>query len=161
MASTENASAGNGSLVRGGLVGLLLIAAAGAFLGMGLFMFNMGNDMATMTRAVTQMGRDVNSMARDMEQMTGRMQVMADSMVEGQAGMSEDLHHFMLHRAASASAGKRATHRVDFPPLVSVSQHRNVAGIVGVQASLVVGEAVSRGLGEPPVRSEYLCTTCC
>lgn len=69
-----------------GLFGLLLIAAAGAFVGMGLFMFRMGSDMSTMTGAVTQMWRDVSSMATDMSEMTQRMETMAGSMVAGQAG---------------------------------------------------------------------------
>ena len=76
-----------GKLVAFGLVGLI---AAGAFAGMGLFMFNMGRDMSAMTTSVMQMGRDVTSMATDMQAMSADMRVMAGSMVEGQAVMSQD-----------------------------------------------------------------------
>ena len=78
-------------LAKAGLAGLLLIVATGAFLGMGLFMWNMGNDMRSMTTSVVQMGKDVTSMAQDVGKMAGRMEVMAKSMVDGQAGMSRDL----------------------------------------------------------------------
>jgi hypothetical protein len=37
-------------IARAGLLGILLIAATGAFLGMGLFMWNMGNDINKFTR---------------------------------------------------------------------------------------------------------------
>lgn len=74
-------------LARAGLVGILLITAAGAFLGMGLFMWNMGNDMGndmgTMTSSVVQMSKDVTSMSQDVGKMAGRMEVMAKSMVDG------------------------------------------------------------------------------
>jgi hypothetical protein len=77
-------------LARLGAIGVAVLIAAGAFAGMGLFMFNMGRDMSDMTVAVIQMGRDVSSMAGNMDRMSADMQVMAKSMVEGQAGMSQD-----------------------------------------------------------------------
>lgn len=57
-------------LARLGAIGVAVLIAAGAFAGMGLFMFNMGRDMSDMTVAVIQMGRDVSSMAGNMDKFT-------------------------------------------------------------------------------------------
>jgi hypothetical protein len=99
------------TLARIGLIGILLIGATGAFVAMGLFMFNMGRDMSTMTRSVVQMGIDVTTMAGKMVVMTERMHSMAESMAKGQSGMSKDLHQRPDIAGDSAMGGWREVDR--------------------------------------------------
>ena len=61
-------------LVRVGGLTIVFVVMALAFIGMGLFMWNMGRDMSMMTTSVVQMGKDVTLM----------------SMVQGQARMGDD-----------------------------------------------------------------------
>mgnify|MGYP003973024123 FL=1 len=68
----------------------VVIGAIAAGGGMALFMLSMGLNMHNMTSAVVQMGKDVGSMSQDMRDMRNRMSTMAQSMAQGQAGMSED-----------------------------------------------------------------------
>ena len=72
------------------MIAVAVLIACAAFAGMGMFMYNMGKDMATMTEAVSQMTRDVHSMAGNMNGMAADMVKMADSMVAGQDRMGED-----------------------------------------------------------------------
>lgn len=51
-----------GNVARLGGATIVLIVMALAFVGMGLFMWNMGSDMSRMTESVVQMGKDVGRM---------------------------------------------------------------------------------------------------
>ncbi|HPQ25095.1 MAG TPA: LPXTG cell wall surface anchor family - like protein, partial [Gammaproteobacteria bacterium] len=90
MSEQQEATSATADVVRKGGAAVLVVIMALAFAGMGLFMWNMGRDMGTMTESVVQMGLDVGRMSRNMEGMAGNMNQMAKSMVEGQARMGDD-----------------------------------------------------------------------
>ena len=84
MSSTENTVTKQPSLFKKSLMILSLLIGMSAFLGMGVFMYNMGRDMSVMTTSVVQMSNDVHGMATNMDSMSANMLRMANSMAEGQ-----------------------------------------------------------------------------